>query len=77
MRAIGARAFVHIETYTKKLDEKAWEGQRCGYSMDSKAYRIYNPKTKRVVESRNIQLIEPPAHSVSLPGQDGNYYDDD
>lgn len=77
MRAIGGRAFFHIETYTKKLDEKAWEGRLCGYSMDSKAHRIYNPKTKRAVESRSVHFIETPAHSVSLPGQDGNYDDDD
>ena len=32
LREIGARAFVHVETHTRKLDPKAWEGRLCGYS---------------------------------------------
>ena len=31
-RAIGARAFVHVETHTRKLDPKAWERRPCGYT---------------------------------------------
>lgn len=53
-RAIGARAFVHIQTHTKKLVDKAWEGKLCGYSLNGRAYRIYNAATKRVTESRNV-----------------------
>ena len=29
LRAIGARAFVHRETYTKKLEDRAFEGKLC------------------------------------------------
>ena len=39
LRSIGARAFVHIETHTTKLADKAWEGKLCGFSTDSRAYR--------------------------------------
>ncbi|CAM9874569.1 unnamed protein product, partial [Sphacelaria rigidula] len=60
LRVIGARAFVHVEIHTKKMAEKAWEGSLCGYSPKSKSYRIYNPATKRVVESRNVVFIETP-----------------
>ena len=59
---IGTRAFVRIETYTKRLGDKAWEGRLCGYSQESKAYRIYNPETRKVVESRNVVFIETPPH---------------
>ena len=40
-RAIGARAFVHRETCTRKLDDRVFEGKLCGFSQDSRAYRIY------------------------------------
>ena len=54
LRVIGARAFVHVETYTKKLDVRAVEGRLVGYSSNSKSYRVYIPGTQRIVESRNI-----------------------
>ena len=37
LRVIGARAFVHVETHTKKLEHRAWEGRLVGYSVDSKS----------------------------------------
>ena len=66
LRTIGARAFVHIETHTKKLEDRSWEGRLCGYSQDTKAYRIYNEKTNKV-ESRNVVFIETPSKLVSPP----------
>ena len=48
LRVIGARAFVHIETYIHKLEEKAWEGVMVGYGKDSRSYRIYNPHSRPV-----------------------------
>ena len=32
LRAIGARAFVHRETYTRKLDDRAFERKLCEFS---------------------------------------------
>ena len=58
LRAIGARAFVHIETFTKKLDARAWEGRLVGYSTDSTSFRVYHPETRKVRESRNVVFIE-------------------
>ena len=37
LRAIGARTFVHRETYTRKLDDRAFEGKLCEFSQDSRA----------------------------------------
>ena len=61
LRVIGARAFVHVETHTKKLDHRDWEGCLVGYSMDSKSFRVYNPDMRRVRESRNVIFIEMPS----------------
>ena len=67
LRAIGDRAFVHVETHTRKLDPKAWEGRLCGYSMDSKSFRIYNPAKGNVRKSRNVIFIETPPY-LADPG---------
>ena len=58
LRVFGARAFVHEETHTKKLESRAWEGRLVGYSLDSKSYRLYNAQTIRVRESGNVIFIE-------------------
>jgi hypothetical protein len=38
----------------RKLDPKSDEGIFLGYSINSKAYRVYNSKTKVVMESINV-----------------------
>ena len=57
LRAIGSRAFVHIESHTPKLGDNDWEGKLCGFSQDSKAYRIYDPVKGTVVESRKNNIF--------------------
>ena len=57
LRVIGSKAFVQHETYTKKLEHRAWEGRLVGYSMDSKSYRVYNAETRRVRESRMLSSL--------------------
>ena len=76
LRGIGARAFVHIETHTTKLGDKAWEGTLCGFSQNSRAYRIYNPAKGTVVESRKVTFLEPPPYG-HLPTKGLDYLDDD
>ena len=61
LRAIGARAFVHVETHTKKMDHRAWAGRLVGYSVDSKSVRVYNSSTRTVRESRNVIFVETPS----------------
>ena len=61
LKIIGARVFVHIEN-PNKLGHTSWEGMVCGFSeTENNSYRIWNPKTRRVVESRNVVFIETPA----------------
>ena len=78
LRAIGARASVHRETYTKKLEDRAFEGKLCGYSHNSKAYRIYNPVKGTVVESRNVTFLETPAYTLppDVTTEDYHYEED-
>ena len=40
---------------------KAWGGKLCGYSTDSRAYRVYNPIAKRVTKCRNAT----PPHNIT------------
>ena len=76
LRAIGARVFVPRETYTRKLDDRAFEGKLCGFSQDSRAYRIYSPAKGTVVESRNVTFLETPAYSVSLGVTSEDHHDE-
>ena len=61
LRAIGSRVFVQHETYTRKLDDRTFEGKLGGFSQDSGAKKIYNPAKGTVVESRNVTFLETPA----------------
>ena len=66
LQPIGSRAFVHIETYTTKLDDKAWEGKLCGFRQDSRAYRVCNSERGTVVESRNVTFLESPPYCMPV-----------
>ena len=78
LRALGARAFVHRETYRRKLDDRAFEGKLCRLSQDSRAYRIYDPVKVTVVESRNVTCLKTPAYSLRLgvTSEDYHYEED-
>ena len=61
LKIIGARTFVHIKD-PNKLGHTPREGMVCGFSeTEGNSYRIWNPKTRRVVESRNVVFIETPS----------------
>ena len=74
LQAIGARAFVHREIYTRKLDDRAFEGKLCGFSQDTRAYSIYNPAKGTVVESRNVTFLETPTYSLPLGVTSEDYH---
>ena len=62
LKIVGARAFVYIEN-PNKLGHTSWEGMVCGFSeTESNSYPIWNPKTRRVVESRNVVFIGTPSN---------------
>ena len=67
LKIIGARAFVHIKD-AKELESKSWEIILCGFSGDELlSYWIWNPRTRRVVESTNVTFIETPPHLIPQP----------
>eukprot|EP00253_Pinus_taeda_P019205 PITA_19205 len=55
MRVFGCVASAHVpDELRKKLDNK---GEKCifvGYSDESKAYKLYNPLTKKVIISKDV-----------------------
>ena len=58
LKTIDARTFVHIKD-PNKLGHTSWEGMVCGFhEAENNSYRIWNPKTRRVVENRNVIFIE-------------------
>eukprot|EP00253_Pinus_taeda_P007670 PITA_07670 len=67
MRAFGCVAYPHVpDQIRKKLDSK---GEKCvfiGYCNESKAYKLYNPSTKKFIVSRDVQFIEDEAWNRSL-----------
>lgn len=67
MRVFGCVAYAHVpDELRRKLDNK---GEKCifvGYSEESKAYRLYNPTTKKVIISRDVQFVEDEAWDGSI-----------
>ncbi|XP_074290249.1 uncharacterized protein LOC141616980 [Silene latifolia] len=59
LRVFGSIAYVHVpDKKRKKLDDK---GEKCvflGVSDQSKAYRLYNPITKRMLTRRDVVFDE-------------------
>ena len=67
MRVFGCVAYAHVpDELRKKLDNK---GEKCifvGYSDESKAYKLYNPLTKKVIINIDMHFIEEEAWDGSL-----------
>jgi hypothetical protein len=59
LRVFGCVAFAHIpKERRQKWDDK---GEKCifiGYSEQSKAYKLYNPKTKELIINRDVIFLE-------------------
>ena len=59
LRVFGCIAYAHVpDQIRKKLDDK---GERCifiGYCSNSKAYKLYNLETKKVIISRDVTFDE-------------------
>ena len=67
MRVFGCVAYAHVpDELRRKLYNK---GEKCifvGYSEESKAYKLYNPTTKKVIISRDVQFVEDEAWDGSI-----------
>ncbi|XP_058982660.1 uncharacterized protein LOC105262273 [Musca domestica] len=59
LRVFGCKAFVHIPKQKRsKLQAKSEECIFVGYSQESKAYRLFNPKTQKIIISRDVVFVE-------------------
>lgn len=52
-------AHVHVlDSHKKKLDNKSFKCVLLGISEESKAYRLYDPVSKKIVTSRDVVCVE-------------------
>jgi hypothetical protein len=59
LRTFGCIAYAHVPSeLRKKLDDRSEKCIFTGYSETSKAYRLYNPITKKLILSRDVQFLE-------------------
>ena len=59
LKVFGCLCFSHVPQVKRdKLGEKAEPGIFVGYSLVSKAYRIYQPQIKKMITSRDVQFLE-------------------
>lgn len=69
-RVFGCVAYAHIpEELRKKLDDRSEKCIFIGYSEQSKAYRLYNPVTKKFLVSRDVNFLEDKAWEDQLTGE--------
>ena len=56
----GRIAVVHKHKKQAKINEKGFPAMMVGYALNHGAgtYRLYNPKTKRIIMSRNIKWMD-------------------
>jgi hypothetical protein len=59
LRTFGCIAYAHIPfELRKKLDDKSEKCIFTGYSETSKAYKLYNPISKKLILSRDVKFME-------------------
>ncbi|MCO5572500.1 hypothetical protein L7F22_026255 [Adiantum nelumboides] len=59
LRVFGCLAYAHIPQQLRgKLDDKAVKCIFVGYSSGSKGYRLYNPATNKIFESRDVIFVK-------------------
>ena len=59
LRTFRCIAYAHIPSeLRKKLDDRSKKCIFTGYSETSKAYRLYNPISKKLILSRDVKFLE-------------------
>ena len=67
-RMFGCFCYAHVpDSIRRKLDAKSRKCIFLGYSEESKAYQLYDPKAKKIVTSRDVVFAEQP-HSAENVG---------
>jgi transposase InsO family protein len=89
LKVFGCVCFTTVPQVNRdKLDKRAEPGIFIGYSLVSKAYRVYQPQTKKIFVSRDVQFVEDqswcwndkegrqPTPSRSVPSLEDESFDD-
>lgn len=59
LKVFGCLCFTHVPQIKRdKLDKKAEPGVFIGYSLISKAYRVFQPDSKKIIISRDVSFME-------------------
>ncbi|GKD85403.1 retrovirus-related pol polyprotein from transposon TNT 1-94, partial [Tanacetum coccineum] len=59
LRVFGSIAYVHVSSQKRsKLDDRSEKHVVVGYDKHSKGYKLYNPITRKVVVSRDVEFEE-------------------
>eukprot|EP00795_Rhopilema_esculentum_P014459 gene14460-biopygen4243 len=59
LKVFGCDAYMHIpKELTKKFDSRSRKCIFVGYSLYRKAYRLFDPRTKKLYESRDVVFVE-------------------
>lgn len=74
LRIFGCPAFAHVpDQLRRKLDQKATESVLVGYCETSKAYRLWNPATRKLIISRDVVFDENATYDKVKTGTDTYY----
>ncbi|PWA61635.1 hypothetical protein CTI12_AA371330 [Artemisia annua] len=67
LRVFGSIAYVHVPSQRRsKLDDRSEKYVFVGYDKQSKGYKLYNPITRKVVVSRDVEFHEEEAWDWSI-----------
>ena len=59
LKVFGCLCFSYIPQVKRdKLEKKSKPGVFVGYSLVSKAYKVYQPKYRKVITSKDVQFLE-------------------
>lgn len=59
LKVFGCVCYIHVPSIKRdKLDQKGEAGIFVGYSLHSKAYRVYQPNKNKVIVSRDVKFFE-------------------
>nr|GFB49048.1 copia-type polyprotein [Tanacetum cinerariifolium] len=74
LRVFGSIAYVYVPSQRRlKLDDRSEKHVFVGYDKQSKGYKLYNPVTKKVVMSRDVEFDEEGSWDWSI--QESERYD--
>jgi len=72
-RVFGRKCYIKRDEDLGKFDARSDEGIFLGYSTQSKAYRCYNKRLRKIIESTNMNVDE----GVEKPSRFYEYDEDD